>query len=228
MLCITAVKHRTGRAHYSCYARSMPRALLLLACLAPGIASHAASITVRAADASGAPLEDAVAWAIPREPVAAPATRPTAAVEQVNKAFVPMVSIVQAGTMMRFPNRDEFRHHVYSFSAAKKFEIKLYAGTPATPIEFDKPGEVVLGCNIHDAMVGYVYVVESPYFGKSGRDGLVRLENLPPGDYEVRAAHYLQLAPLTPDAVKLRSADANAAVEFSVPLKPRPRRLGEK
>ena len=174
------------------------------------------------------PLEDVVAWAIPREPVAAPAAKPTAAVEQINKAFVPMVSIVQVGTMVRFPNRDEFRHHVYSFSAAKKFEIKLYAGTPASPIEFDKPGEVVMGCNIHDAMVGYIYVVESPYFGKTGKDGVVRLENLPPGDYEVRAAHYLQLAPLSPYPVKLRGADANASVEFTVPLKPRTRRPGEK
>jgi len=74
--------------------------------------------------------------------------------------------VVQAGTPILFPNHDKVRHHVYSFSPAKTFELKLYSGVPGTPVLFDKPGLVVLGCNIHDQMVAYVQVVNTPYFAK--------------------------------------------------------------
>jgi hypothetical protein len=83
---------------------------------------------------------------------------------------------------------------VYSFSQPKRFEIKLYAGKPGQPITFDKPGEVVIGCNIHDWMEAYVLVVESPYFGKTGADGQVRIANLPAGRYRLQLWHPLQKA----------------------------------
>jgi hypothetical protein len=145
-------------------------------------------------------------------------------VEQRDKAFIPLVSAVQVGSLVSFPNRDEIRHHVYSFSPARRFEIKLYAGTPADPILFDKPGEVVLGCNIHDHMIAYIYVVESPWFGKTGKDGVARIEGLPAGDYDINAWHYAQDARPAPFALKLRADEAGAAA-FTVgrrPMPPRP------
>jgi hypothetical protein len=102
------------------------------------------------------------------------------------------VTVVQTGTAVEFPNNDTVRHHVYSFSQPKRFEIKLYAGKPGQPITFDKPGEVVIGCNIHDWMEAYVLVVESPYFGKTGPDGQVRIANLPAGRYRLQLWHPLQ------------------------------------
>jgi len=95
---------------------------------------------------------------------------------------------VMVGTPITFPNRDSVRHQVYSFSPAKRFELPLYSGIPQAVV-FDKPGVVVLGCNIHDWMVGYVYVSESPYFGKTGADGKTVLTSLPPGTYVARAWH---------------------------------------
>jgi hypothetical protein len=83
------------------------------------------------------------------------------------------------------------RHQVYSFSPAKVFELPLYAGTQAKPVVFDKPGVVVLGCNIHDWMVGYVYVSESPWFVKTAADGTAVLRELPPRHYTVRVWHPL-------------------------------------
>jgi plastocyanin len=196
------------------------KVLALALAAPPGLAANLA-ITLK--DPAGAPLEDAVAWAVPRGP-ATPRTRP-AAVEQRNKAFIPLVTVVQAGTLVSFPNRDEVRHHVYSFSPAKVFEIKLYAGTPTDPVIFDKTGEVVLGCNIHDHMVAYIYVVDSPFFGKAGADGVVRLEGLPDGEYEVNAWHYAQAA--KPTATPLRVKD-NASASFTItrrvmPPRPTPR-----
>jgi plastocyanin len=192
---------------------------LALAAL-PGFA---ANVTVNAKDPLGNPLQDLVVWAVPREGLAPPRTRP-AMVEQRNKTFIPLVSVVQTGTLVSFPNRDEIRHHVYSFSAAKKFEIKLYAGTPVDPIPFDKAGEVVLGCNIHDHMVAYIYVVDSPWFAKSDKDGVARIEGLPAGDYDIHAWYYAQDARPTPVGVKLRADEAGAAA-FAVgrrPMPPRP------
>jgi hypothetical protein len=110
-------------------------------------------------------------------------------VDQINKEFVPYVLPVQVGSSVNFPNRDNIRHHVYSFSPTKTFELPLYSGTPATPILFDKPGVVILGCNIHDWMIGYIYVSESPYFAKTGADGKTVLADLPPGEYVVRTWH---------------------------------------
>jgi hypothetical protein len=88
-----------------------------------------------------------------------------------------------------FPNHDDVRHQVYSFSPAKRFELPLYAGVPAQPVVFDKPGVVVLGCNIHDWMVGYVYVSESPFFAKTGKDGKAVLAELPARAYVLRVWH---------------------------------------
>jgi plastocyanin len=139
-------------------------------------------------DDRGAPMANAVVSLTPTAPAPMP-RGPVAVMDQHNKEFVPHVLAVGVGTPVSFPNRDNIRHHVYSFSSAKKFELPLYIGTPAAPVVFDKPGAVVLGCNIHDWMVGYVYVVPTPYFAKTGEDGQARVTDVPPGAYEVRAWH---------------------------------------
>lgn len=87
-----------------------------------------------------------------------------AVIDQINKAFVPEQIIIQQGQAVDFPNSDNIRHHVYSFSAAKTFELKLYADKPEKEIVFEKPGVVVVGCNIHDSMIGYIYVAQSQSF----------------------------------------------------------------
>jgi hypothetical protein len=112
---------------------------------------------------------------------------------------------------------------VYSFSPAKVFEIKLYAGTPAAPVLFDKPGEVVLGCNIHDNMVGYVYVVDTPFFAKTDKSGRARIEGLPPGDYDVQVRHYNQSAAPASRNLAAKGEEA-ASFDFAVSLKPVPPR----
>jgi plastocyanin len=139
-------------------------------------------------DESGAPLPDAVVSAFADFPV--PTPKPEEDVEdQVNKEFVPYVNPVRVGTNVRFPNRDNISHHVYSFSPAKRFELPLYKGEPASPVLFDKVGVVKLGCNIHDWMIGYIYVTDAPFFGKSSNEGRVDLRGLPPGSYRLQVWH---------------------------------------
>jgi plastocyanin len=139
-------------------------------------------------DDGGKPVADAVVTLAAPGPGAAPRSTP-GVMDQQNKEFVPVVLSVTVGSPVVFPNRDNIRHHVYSFSPAKRFELPLYIGTPAAPVVFDKPGAIVLGCNIHDWMVGYVYVVTTPYFAKTAEDGRARLADVPTGTYEARVWH---------------------------------------
>jgi len=169
------------------------RSVLLYATvvLAIGVArAQTAGIAASVSDEAGRPVEDAVVVAVPTDGGVRVPPRPREGiVDQVDQEFTPKVTTVLVGTPVRFPNHDNVRHQVYSFSPAKRFELPLYAGVPAEPVVFDKPGVVVLGCNIHDWMVGYVYVSESPYFAKTGKDGKALLTELPPRAYTLRVWH---------------------------------------
>ena len=142
-----------------------------------------ASLAVEVRDARGAAASGAVVYAVPLGRTPPPASR-EAVMDQRDRRFVPHVLAVQTGTAVRFPNSDNVRHQVYSFSPAKKFQLPLYAGTPATRIVFDKPGVAVLGCNIHDRMSAFIVVVDTPYFAVAEK-GRALLRDLPAGGYDV-------------------------------------------
>ncbi len=166
----------------------------LLAFAIGAVQAQTAEIAATVTDDQGLPVADAVVVAVPADgsarPPAKAGERPRAGVvDQVDKEFTPKVTAVLVGTAVTFPNHDDVRHQVYSFSPAKRFELPLYAGVPAGPVVFDKPGVVVLGCNIHDWMVGYIYVSESQYFAKTGKDGKAMIAELPPRTYAVRVWH---------------------------------------
>jgi hypothetical protein len=105
--------------------------------------------------------------------------------DQVDQRFVPFILAVRSGTAVRFPNSDSVAHQVYSFSSPKRFELGLYRGRPHAPVTFDKPGIVVLGCNIHDKMIGYVYVTDAAYFGKTDAQGSWRADSVAPAEYQL-------------------------------------------
>lgn len=153
----------------------------------------AASVQVDVRDNAGKAVSGAVVFLESSD--AQRAARPLPGVEmaQEKKQFVPGVLVVTAGTEVHFPNRDAVRHHVYSFSPTKKFELKLYKGTPANPVRFEQAGVVVLGCNIHDQMVGWILVVDTPYFAQSGASGQppgqALLADVPAGNYQLRTWH---------------------------------------
>jgi plastocyanin len=143
-------------------------------------------------DAEGNPVINAVVILNPIDikniPHKAPVTRE---IDQIDKEFINRVTAIQTGTRIDFPNRDNVRHHVYSFSPAKPFELPLYSGIPADPVLFDKPGIVKIGCNIHDWMIGYIYVTNAPYFTVTTEEGTARLEDLEAGNYIASIWHPL-------------------------------------
>ncbi len=141
-------------------------------------------------DAAGQPIPNAVVVSRPASGVPAPArATETYQVTQSDIRFTPSVIIVPVGAEVLFPNRDKVRHHVYSFSPAKRFELKLYGKDESRRITFDQPGVVSLGCNIHDQMVGFAYVTNTPYAMKTGANGEAVLEGVPAGAGMVTVWH---------------------------------------
>jgi len=151
--------------------------------------SQAAELTVNVTDSQGAPVAGAVVFLESAASSAAVQPVTDARIVQKNKTFVPDVLVIPRGTAVYFPNEDTVRHHVYSFSAIKPFEIKLYVGTPAAPVLFDQSGVAVLGCNIHDEMIAWVVALDTPYYSRSNQQGEAKLAVVPEGEYTLRVWH---------------------------------------
>jgi plastocyanin len=172
-------------------------------------------------DASGKVLPDTVIYVEPEGGAPAPRNPPGTQIEQKGLKFMPLVSVVQVGATINFPNNDKVRHHIYSFSPAHKFDQKLYSGQTATPQVFDKAGTVVLGCNIHDKMIAYVKVVDTPYFAKTDGAGAARIELPAAGKYVVKAWHYNTLGGATPEQTLTVKAGAELSTAvFKLLMKP--------
>jgi plastocyanin len=175
----------------------------------------AASIDIDVRDMHGNALVDAAVY-VESLAGASPTRSKTAEIEQKNRKFMPLMTVIQVGSEIAFPNNDTVRHHVYSFSPAKPFELKLYSGTPGSTVLFDKPGTVVIGCNIHDRMVAYIQIVNTPYFGKTNDSGKVRIADLPIGKYKLKAWHPQVLAGATMPESEITIARQDIAVSIAM------------
>jgi len=144
---------------------------------------------------------------------------PNAVIDQVDKEFVPALTVVPQGTTVSFPNSDNIRHQVYSFSRSNRFELPLYAGRTAPPVTFDNPGVVALGCNVHDWMSAHVFVSDTPWFGVTDETGTVTLTGLPPGDYEVEVWQARLRGKPKKHRQLISVGDTVATADFSIRLK---------
>ena len=181
---------------------------------------HAGQIDIVVKDNEGQSIEDAVVTATPVDPKNIPKKADKDLIDQIDKEFYPFVKVVYVNTLLKFPNRDDIRHHVYSFSPAKKFELPLYSGSTAAPVLLDKPGVVVLGCNIHDWMIGFIYVSSTPYFVKTEPNEKTILRDLPAGEYIVKVWHQRMAEQEEATAKRISiAASGNAAVEWTLALK---------
>jgi plastocyanin len=198
---------------------------LLIATTHTGEAT-AGDLEIRVRDREGHGVEDVVVVAHPTGSAKLPPAQPAEAImDQQKRKFVPQVLVVRTGTVVAFPNNDTVSHQVYSFSPARRFQLALYKGEAHPPLTFDAPGLVVLGCNIHDEMVGYIYVTDSPYFARTGADGSASIRGLPAGTYRLEAWGPRVADP--PEAlartVRLEATgDVVADWRLTRPLRPRP------
>jgi plastocyanin len=161
------------------------RRFVLMALLV--LASHsaaAAALEILIRDRSGAPFREAIVTISDGNAVAS-REQDAVAMDQVDMRFVPQLLLVSQRGSVRFPNSDNISHQVYSFSAAKRFQLPLYKGDVHAPVVFDKPGLVVVGCNIHDHMVGYIYVTDARWHGMTDAAGRLTVSDVPAGEVKV-------------------------------------------
>jgi plastocyanin len=199
---------------------------MLFALAVAGAASPllAAPFTVRVVDASGRPVRDAV---VTLRPAAGAARAPKAGgrfvVSQKDLKFQPFMTIVPVGSNVSFPNLDPTKHHVYSFSPAKKFELKLFAKDQSRTVNFDRPGVVALGCNIHDQMSAYIVVTDSAWTARTNAQGVVSFADAPNAPARLSVFHpYLR----APGGLQQQGVAASQrSASFQIRLRPPPAML---
>jgi len=164
------------------------------------------------------PLEGAVIELIAKNPGQFPVSPLTTHIDQVNKEFVSYVTIVPVGSKIAFPNSDDIMHHVYSFSAVNAFDIPLYGADENIDhfIEFNEPGLVEIGCNIHDWMLAYIYVAETDVAAITDDQGAASLKDIAPGKYLLKIWHP-RMPSSEPQLVELE-IESNRDTELSIGL----------
>jgi plastocyanin len=196
---------------------------ILFALALAGAASPlaAAPLSVRVVDASGRPVRDAV---VTLYPAGAAARQPRVAsryvISQQNLQFRPFLTIVPVGADVSFPNLDPTKHHVYSFSAAKKFELKLFAKDQSRTVHFDRPGVVALGCNIHDQMSAFVVVTDSAWTARTNAQGIAAFGDAPDAPGRLTVWHPFLRAP--GGLIQQAIAPTQRSLSFQVRLRPPP------
>ncbi len=192
--------------------------------------NSACTMTVHALvqDESGNPLQNAVVYAAAAQQSGVktlPSTENGAelgkrvSIDLKNQKLIPVVLPVRIGTAVSFWNRDTIQHRIYSISPAKQFELTIDKGESSAAVVFDKPGVVVMGSAINDLMIGYVYVLKTPWFARTGTDGKADLRDLPEGTYDVRVWHPGMKC--TPEATTKRvvpSSQGEISAKFAIPL----------
>lgn len=159
-------------------------------------AAPANSLQVQVVDERGAPMRDVVVELDASMPTAGPIRFPwRLAMAQKNLQFAPGTLVVPKGSTVAFPNLDQVRHSIYSFSKPAKFSIDLYGRDQTRSQSFPIAGSVAIGCNIHDQMRGYIRVVDTPYAGKTDGNGIVTLTGLPAGAAKLTVWHPALRAP---------------------------------
>ena len=198
------------------------RIILALLALAAAVSPLcAAPLTVRVVDASGRPVRDAVVQLNPAGSAArAPRAGGRYVVSQQNLQFHPFLTLIPVGADVSFPNLDPTKHHVYSFSPVKRFELKLFAKDQSRTVHFDKPGVVALGCNIHDAMGAFIFVTDSAWTARTNAQGMATFGDAPNARGNVTVWHpYLRAVG---GMVQQALAPGQRSATFSIRLRPPP------
>lgn len=199
------------------------RDIAMLWLLLAGSTSLAETVTVSVHDRNGEPVPDVAVYVERTVDQGSHTSSESGAVmDQVDQRFVPHLLVVQTGTLVEFPNSDTIAHHVYSFSHPNHFKLPIYKGNAHAPVRFEESGVVVLGCNIHDNMLGYIIVVDTPVFGKTGVDGTATFDGkLDEGDRVTIWSPRIR-ANDSPLSVVVDAGDAASTFEFRLQKALRP------
>lgn len=110
-------------------------------------------------------------------------------VSQSGRKFAPDRVVIVKGAKITFINNEEkeIDHNVFSLSEARKFDIGLSQRGSEKEVEFSNAGQVKYYCSVHKNMEGVATVVPSPFFMHLDQAGDFKIENVPAGDWLVKA-----------------------------------------
>ena len=197
--------------------------LVAALCVALIARAQAGSVAAEILDQNGAPLANAVVMLVAeaKSDVAPPTHLATdKIIDQRDETFLPLVTIVPRGGRVTFSNNDPTMHQVYSFSAIRQFEFTLAKGQKSAAVQFDKSGVAAIGCNIHDHMIAYVFVSDSPWTGLSGADGRVTFADVPAGLYVAQLWHPRLPPGASRSSVTLRVGNDPAVLKSTLTVMP--------
>jgi plastocyanin len=198
--------------------------MMVLGAFLHAACAPAASLRVAVKLPDGQSLADAVITVKSTDKSLGSAAPVHAVMDQMHRMFVPEVLVIPVGSTVSFPNSDSVSHQIYSFSPAKRFQLPLYRGKPYPPVLFDHLGVVILGCNIHDWMMGYIDVTDAPFYGTTDALGSWAAE-VPAGRYEITVWHP-RMREQTHSLVREISIEASDRIALTLrltkPLRPAP------
>src|SRR3954465_14571696 len=200
--------------------RSLVSALLALSLSAAPAFAGDLIVQVRAGNGAAVPHSVVTLYPGGRPSPLAPA-QSSFQIAQRDLQFSPFVLVVPIGADVSFPNFDNVRHHVYSFSPIHRFELRLYAREQARSVHFDRPGIVPLGCNIHDNMIAFIDVVDTAFAARTDASGRVRFTAIPGSEVLARVWHPYLRAPGNQLELRVTVPD-HGVVAQAVPVNLRP------
>jgi plastocyanin len=118
-------------------------------------------------------------------PKAVPKPLDEVVVTNRNRSFIPPLTVIPAGSTLRFPNEDPFFHSIYSTSPADPFDIGFYDTGPGKIVPFPNPGIIDVHCHIHASMHATIIVADGPY--AQSTNGSYTLAGVPVGKYLLHA-----------------------------------------
>lgn len=195
--------------------------------------AHAGVLQVSLQARDGQPLSDAIVIVEPTgNPAAAAPSKAPVTIEQQRMRFVPAVTVVTRGTALTFTNRDRWDHHVRGVpvgpgaqgGGSRGFELRLAGHSDAEEpvaqtVTLSQTGPYQLGCHLHSSMRGAVYVTDSPWYGKTDAQGVMRLPDVPDGPARIRIWHSDQLLDTAPIETQVEKLTV-----LSIPTQISPRR----
>jgi plastocyanin len=206
------------------FPRTYSAALLALAAVLGGIgavtAATPAALRVQVVDGNGLPVRDAVVELHASKAPAGAIRFPwKMGMAQKERQFTPGTLIVARGSTVAFPNLDNVRHSIYSFSKPARFEIDLYGRDQTRTHTFNVAGSVKLGCNIHDEMRGYIRVTDTPFADKTDQNGYVTLNGMAVGAAQLTVWHPALRAPDNESASAITVTGGNQNHKLKVALR---------
>ena len=113
-----------------------------------------------------------------------------AVIQQKGCMYQPHVLAMQANQKLDVVNSDRTTHNIHPMPKNNREWNK--SQPPGVPIEESFAREevaILVKCNVHPWMRGYIAVFKHPYFVVTGKDGGFALSNLPRGTYTIEAWH---------------------------------------